>query len=138
MLWTSQAARWRVRTGRGLKNNHLADVATSGAFFRVFFLASIFQLEVACFHCSKTFSLFPFLAKTGFLLGSCWHFFGSFFQVFFLTSSLQVFSSILVGFGGQNGSQNRFLERFLGCFLGTLILERFFDAFLCCFQCSTS
>ena len=42
MFWTSQAARWRVRTVRGLQNNHLADVATFGAFFSSFFLASIF------------------------------------------------------------------------------------------------
>ena len=37
VFWTSQAARWRVRTVRCLKNNHLADVATFGAFFSSFF-----------------------------------------------------------------------------------------------------
>ena len=46
-FWTSQAARWRVRTVRGLKSNHLTDVATFGAFFSSFFLASMFWLEVA-------------------------------------------------------------------------------------------
>ena len=42
MFWTSQAARWRVRTVRCFKNNHLANVATFGAFFSSSFITSIF------------------------------------------------------------------------------------------------